>query len=120
MLCWAGRTLTPAPPWPWPGPGPPQPAGLGEDPVAAQDHDHGPGEEVGGDQVEGGGETQEEGEPPDRSHGEEVEAAGADERDQVGGQDGAVGPGEAAVDRGAHRLARSDLVLEPLQVRDGG
>src|SRR5438270_10550037 len=101
-------------------PGDAHPPGLGEEPAAPEQHDHRPGEEVGGEDVEQGAEADEEGEAPDRAHAQDVEHHGADDRGGVGGQDRPVGPGEAAVHRRPDGLARTDLVLQPLEVHDIG
>ena len=62
---------------------------------ARQQDDRGPGEEVGDDDVEQGRQAEEEGEAPDRPDGQPPEDAGADQRHDVGRQDGAVGRREA-------------------------
>src|SRR5436309_15307417 len=101
-------------------PGDAHPPGLGEEPAAPEQHDHRPGEEVGGEDVEQGAEAEEEGEAPHRAHAQHVEDHGTDDRRCVGGEDGAVGPGEPAVHRRADRLPRTDLVFQSFEVDDIG
>src|SRR5438105_2966770 len=98
--------------------GHPDPASLGEEAAAAEEHDHGPRVEVGRDQVEQRRKAEEEGEAPDGADTEQVERARREDRHQVGSQDRAVRPLEAAVDRRTDGLAAAYLVFESFEVDD--
>src|SRR5664280_2753941 len=91
---------------------------LGGAAAAAQQDDEGPGEEVGDDDIEDGGQAEEEGESPDRPDRDEVQDGRTEQRDGVSGQHGAEGAGESAVHAGADRAPCPGLVLQTLEVDD--
>ena len=91
---------------------------LGEGAAPGEHAHHRPDEVPGHDDVEGGGQTEEEGEAAHRADGEHVEEDGADEAGRVGGDDRAEGPLEGAVGRGPQGAALGHLVLQPLEVHD--